>query len=262
MAQIHAGASGHGKLGQLKGALYDYLLGSGAFPQGTSLAQLGYTGGPLTPGPGPLLSQAFDLGGGLATSPEAQQRAGTLGQLMQMNPSFSADPALRERYLQQAVTDPAMQYFNNTVAPSIAARYGRGGNIGAAADVTARAGQDLAGQLAGTRAGILRGDEQQTAQSIDAARGQGLSAAGLSYNNQVGTLGLLGQLGTAQRTIQGQQNAGQLNEALLGQPFADPRLSLVGLLGSSQNYTPSVVGAPNTPGAGYGILGSLLSAFG
>ena len=246
---------------QIKQGLFEGLFGKDWQPTGHSLADYGFTG-ELVPGAGPLLGQAFDLGGGLATSPEAMQRTGTLSRLMQGTPSFAADPALRERYLQQAVTDPATRYFNDTVAPSIAARYGRGGNLGAAADVTARAGADLASQLAGTRAGVLRGDEQLGAQSQDQALARALQATGLSYNNQVGTLGLLSQLGNAQRSITGQQNRQRLNEALLQQPFSDPSLSLVGLFGNPTYYTPSVVGAPNTPGAGIGVLGSLLSAFG
>lgn len=246
----------------IKDRLFQYILGD-IFPQGLSLADIGFEGD-VVPGAGPLLSQAFGLAGELPGSQEAQARSGTLGQLMQMNPSFSADPALRERFLQQSVTDPAQRFFNETVAPSIAARYGRGGNLGAASDVTARAGADLASQLSGQRAGILRGDEQMTAQSLDTARGQGLQAAGLSYNNQVGTLGLLSQLGGAQRSIQGQQNQGRLNQLLMQQPFGDPRLSLLGLVSSGGPFTyqPNVVGAPGTPGAGIGLLGSLLGAFG
>lgn len=247
----------------VKQRLLDYLLGSGAFPEGLSLADIGYEGD-VVPGAGTLLTSAFERAGGLFDSPEAQQRQATLGTLMGMAPSFSADPALRERYFNEAISQPALQQFNRDVVPAIAARYGRGGNLGAAADVTARAGADLASQLSGQRAGLLRGDEQMAAQSIDTARGQGLQAAGLSYNDQVGGLGLLSQLGTAQRTITGQQNAGRLNQLLMQQPFGDPRLSLLGLLGSSGpfSYQPTVVGAPGTPGAGIGLLGSLLGAFG
>jgi hypothetical protein len=226
----------------------------GAFPGGMTLEDMGFTG-EVVPGAGPMLSQAFDQASGFATSPEYMQRQQMLGSLMQGTPSFSADPELRERYFQQAITDPAMAYYNETVAPSIAARYGRGGNIGAAQQATAQGGADLAGQLAGQRAGLLRQDEVMAYQAQEAARQRQLQAGQMSMVNQAQPLNLLGQYGGLERGIRGEQNQQRLSEAYMAQPFGDPRLSMFSLLGGGM-ATPGAVSSPSAGGSA-GWLGGL-----
>ncbi|HUT76401.1 MAG TPA: hypothetical protein VM285_01880 [Polyangia bacterium] len=221
-------------------------------PGGMTLQQMGFTGDVVAP-PGQMLSQAFQQAQDFGAAPDTAARTAAINQMLS---GSYGDPALRERFLQQTVTDPAQQFYDQTVAPSIAARYGRGGNLGAAQWATAQAGGQLAGNLAGQRAGILRGDELLGAQRQQAA-------IPLSYQNQIAPMSLLSQYGNMSRDIVGQQNQQRLQEAYMSQPFGDPRWGMMGMMGQGSVTTPGQIGSPNASGslggAGAGLLGSLLT---
>ena len=238
---------------------------SGQFPTGMTLADIGFTG-QVVPDAGPILQGAFDSAAGFANSPEYLQRQQTIGSLMNAGPSFSADPALRERYFQQSISDPAMQQFNQEILPGVAARFGRGGNLGAANYAAAQAGGQLSGQLAGQRAGLLRDDEVRAQQALDVMYGRQAQGVNLSNQNQLTPISLLDRYGNQERDIRGAQNAQRLQEAYMNTPFGDPRLSLLGLFPGSSSVTPGQVGAPSASGGGgnglLGMAGSLLSGYG
>ena len=227
---------------QLKKGIVSYL-GQGGFPRGISLEEMGFTG-TLTPEIGATLQQGVNQAQAFTPYQPSAEQSGAMSRLLSGEQTFNADPALRERYFQQAVTDPAQQFFNTQVAPSIAARYGRGGNIGAASYATGQAGQQLAGQLAGTRAGLLRDDERLAEQSRQAA--QARIAQGLGLGVQQGALGLqsqqfgqnnLMQFGQLERGIRGQGIQEQLQRVLARQAFNDPRLGLFQMLGQPPTPT-------------------------
>lgn len=222
---------------------------SGTFPQGMTLDQMGFTG-EVVPGAGPMLSQAFDLAGGLQKSPEYMARANTANSLLTAGPSFQANPALREQYFRDAIERPAMDTFHGETMPAIAARYGRGGNIGAASYASAQAGGSLLGTLAGQRAGLMRDDEVRQQQAIDQMYNRQGNAMGLSYQNQAQPLSLLGSFGSLERDIRGAQNSQRLQEAYMAQPFGDPRLGMLSYLQGGAGATPGQAAAPQAGGSG------------
>lgn len=226
---------------------------SGAFPGGMTLEQMGFTG-EVVPSAGPMLSQAFDLAGGLAGSPEQAARTGAINSLLTAGPTFQADPALRERYFSDAIERPAMDRFHMEILPEIAARFGRGGNLGAANYAGAMAGSSLLGSLAGQRAGLLRDDEVRAQTALENMYGRRAGAVPLSFTNQTQPLSLLGAFGGLERDIRGAQNAQRLQEAYMAQPFGDPRLSLLSLLGGGATQVPGQVAAPSAGGGGSSLF--------
>lgn len=227
--------------------------GGGMFPGGMTLEQMGFTG-EVVPSAGPMLSQAFGNVGGFTQSPEYMARTNTANSLLNAGPTFQANPALREQYFRDAIERPAMDAFHMETMPAIAARFGRGGNIGAASYAGGQAASGLLGQLAGQRAGLMRDDEVRQQQAMESMYGRQANAMGLSYQNQVQPLSLLGTFGGMERDIRGAQNSQRLQEAYMGQPFGDPRLSLLSLLGGGAMTTPGQVSAPQAGGGGAGWM--------
>lgn len=222
-----------------------YRGGGTPFPTGTSLEALGYEGD-VVPGAGPLLESAFSRAGQIGTGAPTEARLSQLGTLVQGQPAVNLDPALRERFFQSSVVDPAMRRFERDTIPAILARFGGGGQTGAIREELARAGTDLQTNLAGIGAGLLRDDERLNAQLADQAQQRSLAAIGSLREEELLPISVQTQIGDLQRSIVGQQNQEALYRALLASPYGDPRLSMLPLIGgASSTFGPQVSAGGN-----------------
>lgn len=221
---------------------------TGTFPTGTSLEEMGFTG-ELVPPAGPLLASAFQGAMDFGTAPNAQLRQTALAGLAS-GTQFGFDPALRAEFYEKGFVEPEMQRWREEIMPEIMHLRMPGGQVGAMRHELAQSGEDLSSQLAAIRAGLMRQDEAQlmqlTAQTMPGAI-EGL------MREETMPISIQAQMGDLGRTIEGQQNMQRFYEMILGQPWGDPRLGLLGLTGASP---PGVI-QPGGPGlSGLAQLGA------
>lgn len=132
-----------------------------------------------------LISQINAGGYDMQNNPLFQQSTAAL------QPAFAGfDPTRTTEAFQQQVADPALQQFEQQIAPQIQERFisaGSGRGSGAQRQL-AQAGSQLQQGLSGQLAGALQQGEQQGILNQLAASGQGLNMTSTAQNSQLQAL--------------------------------------------------------------------------
>ena len=219
-------------------------------------------GGQITPGTAPLQQQAFGAAGGLLSSPLGTPMQGAIGQLLSGQPAYQIDPATSMRYYTDAVYNPAMQEFGDTLR-GLDARYGaRFGRSGAQLEAAGRAAERFGTNLAGIRGDLVYRDEMARRSAAENAMGRlgtGVQA-GLGYAGDTrANLGMMAGLGGEQRAIEGQGRAEDYGKWLYAQPYNNPWLGFMGTALSTmpmlQTQQPGILPGLGAAASGVGMLG-------
>jgi len=191
----------------------------------------------IIPGASQIQDQMFDLTGGFLGNV-----GGAINRTLSGQPSFTVDPAARQRYYDQAIKAPAMREFDNTL-DQIDTRYGNrwtkagaGGHRGA----VNRAAGDLQANLTGQMAGLVREDEV-------AARAASESAANRQFQAGFQGLDSIAGVGSTQRGIDAQRMGEDYNKWQQGQAYNNPWL----------NFMPQAFQQRYAVGQSPGLLGSM-----
>lgn len=200
------------------------------FPSGLTFQNLGLPQGfQLIPQANPLQQLAFDRAAQFGQQPSDALTMNALTQQLQGNAAFEFDPVLRQQFFRQAIEQPAMERLSGGLAQQ-AANFLPGGQTGAFQRTTAEALRGASRDIAALQTSLLRDDERAGLQSQEAALGRQFNAIPLSQSLHAQQISVPFQIGAQQRAIDSQLNTGMFGEALLAQPFSDPRLPILGAL--------------------------------
>jgi hypothetical protein len=230
------------------GLFMDGPGGQGPFPSGLTPEMLGLPPDfSTTPGSNELIDKALGKLEGLDTSALTTGAEGALTRLLSGEQAATFDPALRERYWQQSVVDPALRRFKDQTR-ALGHRYGRLGGGGAFTGSLAEESVKLQKDLAGLQASMLRDDERTAIASREAALNRMGQAVPVAQNWQTSLIQALGAGGEFQRGLEGELLTDQLNRAVMASPYGDPRWQYLSAVGGAPGADLSALGGPKQSG--------------
>lgn len=186
-------------------------------------------GGEIVPPADPLQELAFAGAESFGTDQTAQAQDAALLRLLQAEPAFQADPALREEFFQKQILQPATRDFDRVVLQRLDERFGAAGlaDSGVRADATSQSLSDFFGDLEGIRAELAFEDDRRVGVSQERALDRLQFAVPQASNLGINRLNVLSGAGQQRRSISAQQNQEAYNRFLAEQPIFNPAIPLL-----------------------------------
>lgn len=186
-----------------------------------------------------------------------------LQNLLSGQPGYEIGPEWANQYFEQSVRPTYMKEYQETALPALRTAYSGPGYWGSArAGAEAKAGSDLAYNLAKSRSELMYGEEQAKRQAIDTAYGRVPGAQQL-YGGQ------LKEAGEYSRTIEQEKVAEDLQRFLMGEevggsynPAYNPNVALAMAVLGIKPYAIGTESTTQGAGLGYGFLQSLAKGAG